>query len=484
MERRFWKRLLFVGIVLHIVAAAMMPLGLDAHVHATYVTDEMNDGEGDLEWGELRQESDEGSVPKEASSDDRWFAWHSIIELWFTIFAPSILVLHILALIGGLGCLAAIYLLSKDIFDSEQALKLTALASIYPPLVRATGRFYQEGVILMLVALATFSLIKAIRSENKLNIWWAIPLLSIGIILSFKGMPLWYIFPAALSLFIATKIHMGQIQIVIFAVLVELIVLHRNGISLTNPDIIPALLSAFIGCFIFIYCGMLMFANKEGESNEISTIVQRGSLMVMACLIGWIAALWVTEASVLQSSFFEIILSFRHNPRYLSLLFIPLWYSHLLKSNSNGLSFEKKRVVLVIAISGMLLINILVLSVTFGERGTQIIGTHLNKEIGDDDDILFISDSQLPMHRMYSIHLTLDPESDGDNIAFWRASDSNWIGELSDCNEFVDINWIIIDPPGGIEVPIGWAAVDFDGSDVINKDYRLYTWSGENERCA
>jgi hypothetical protein len=484
MERRFWKGLLFAGIVLHIIAATMMPIGLDAHVHATFVTDEMNDGEGDLEWGELRQESNEGSVPKEASSDDRWFAWHSIIELWFTIFTPSIFVLHILALVGGLGCLAAIYLLSKDLFDSEQALKLTALASIYPPLVRATGRFYQEGAILMIVALATFSLIKAIRSENKLNMWWVIPLLCMGIILSFKGMPLWYVPPAVLALFIGTKIRMGQIHIVIFAVLVELIVLYRNGISLTNPDIIPALLSAFIGCFIFIYCGMLMFANKEGESNEISTIVQRGSLMAMACLTGWIAALWVTEASVLQSSFFEIIYSFRNNPRYLSLLFIPLWYSHLLKSNSNGLSFEKKRAALVIAISAMLLINILVLSVTFGERGTQIIGTHLNKEIEDDDDILFISDSQLPMHRMYSIHLTLDPESDGNNIAFWRASDSNWIGELSDCNEFADINWIIIDPPGNIEVPNGWAAVDFDGSDVINKDYRLYTWSGENERCA
>jgi hypothetical protein len=484
MERRFWKRLLFVGIILHIVAAVMMPLGLDAHVHATYVTDEMNDGEGDLEWGELRQESDEGSVPNEDSSEDRWFAWHSIIELWFTIFTPSILVLHILALIGGLGCLATIYLLSKNLFDSEQALKLTAVASIYPPLVRATGRLYQESVILMLVALATFSLIKAIRSENKLNMWWAIPLLCIGIILSFKGMPLWYVFPAVLALFIATKIQMGQIQIVIFAVLVELIVLYRNGISLTNPDIIPALLSAFIGCFIFIYCGMLMFANKEGEPNEISTKLQRGSLMAMACLTGWIAALWVTEASVYQSSFFEIIISFRHNTRYLSLVFIPLWYSHLLKSNSNGLSFEKMRGVLVIVISGILLINIFALPVAFGERGTEKIGSHLNKEIEDEDDILFISDSQLPMHRMYSMHLTLDPESDGLNIAYWRTSGSNWTAELSDCNEFIDVNWIVFDPPGKIEVPNGWERVSFEESNVVNREYRLYTWGGENERCA
>ena len=227
-----------------------------------------------------------------------------------------------------------------------------------------------------------------------------------------------------------------------------------------------------------------MFANKEGEPNEISTKLQRGSLMAMACLTGWIAALWVTEASVYQSSFFEIIISFRHNTRYLSLVFIPLWYSHLLKSNSNGLSFEKMRGVLVIVISGILLINIFALPVAFGERGTEKIGSHLNKEIEDEDDILFISDSQLPMHRMYSMHLTLDPESDGLNIAYWRTSGSNWTAELSDCNEFIDVNWIVFDPPGKIEVPNGWERVSFEESNVVNREYRLYTWGGENERCA
>ena len=350
--------------------------------------------------------------------------------------------------------------------------------------VRATGRFYQESVILMLVALASFCLIKAMRSENKLNFWWLIPLFCMGVILSFKGKPIWYVLPAATALLISSKIRMGQIQIVFFALLVQLFVLNRNGVPLSNPDIIPALLSAFVGCFIFVYIGMLMFGNKQGEANEISTIFQRGSLMVMACLTGWIAALWVTEATVLQSSFFEVIISFRHNTRYLSMLFIPLWYSHLLKTKSKALSFEKSRGALVIVISGILLINIYALPIAFGERGTEKIGSHLNKEIEDDEDILFISDSQLPMHRMYTMHLTLDPESDGLSIAYWRTSDSNWVEELSDCSEFKDINWIVFDPPGKIDVPEGWVRVHFEDSDVVNREYRLYNWGGENERCA
>ena len=37
MEKKFWRALLLIGIVMHILAAFLMPLGLDAHVHASYV---------------------------------------------------------------------------------------------------------------------------------------------------------------------------------------------------------------------------------------------------------------------------------------------------------------------------------------------------------------------------------------------------------------------------------------------------------------
>ena len=135
MERRHWKAVLFLGITFHALAAFMMPLGLDAHVHATYVTDEMNDGEGHLEWGKLRQDSNQGSIPEETSSNDRWFAWHLLIQLWFAVFGASIGVLHVLSFIIGIGCLSTIYLATKYLFEEERALHITALASIYPPLI-------------------------------------------------------------------------------------------------------------------------------------------------------------------------------------------------------------------------------------------------------------------------------------------------------------------------------------------------------------
>ena len=48
MEKKFWRALLLIGIAMHLLAALIMPLGLDAHVHASYVSDGMDDGEAHL----------------------------------------------------------------------------------------------------------------------------------------------------------------------------------------------------------------------------------------------------------------------------------------------------------------------------------------------------------------------------------------------------------------------------------------------------
>ena len=65
--------------------------------------DNDDDGEAHLEWGGLRADSQEGSTPNEVPADGKWFAWHLILELWFTVFSISATTLHILGLVGGLG---------------------------------------------------------------------------------------------------------------------------------------------------------------------------------------------------------------------------------------------------------------------------------------------------------------------------------------------------------------------------------------------
>ena len=482
MEKKHWKILLLVGITFHFIAAYMMPIGLDAHVHATYVTDQMDDGEGHLEWGELRQDSSDGSVPEEVSSENRWFAWHLIIQIWFSVFGASLLILHLLSLVIGLGCLSTIYLITKHLFDEDQALEITALASIYPPLIRATGRFYQEAAILMIVTFATYCVIKAIQNKDEYK-WWIFPVITVFVIASFKGMPIWMAILAIIAIYFSQKIDLNYIAYAALALAVELFVVYRNGVDLLTLDIAIALLASIFGAIIFLFFAVLLAKKTPEIQNKDALILQKGTYLALASLVGWVAGLWVSEAHIADSSMFETLYTLRNNPRYLTLLFIPLLYIRLLNDDSYNLISEENKTVAYAFISIMIVINIAVLSYTVGERGTQIIGEQLNQEIEEGQDILFLSDSDLAMHRMYTMHLTLDPLSDKTNLAIWRTTDSGWEAELSECEELENVYWIVVDYTGLEGVPEGWNSIEIKTDLTINLGYQLLEWGGENERC-
>lgn len=489
MEKRYWKILLVIGILFHILAALIMPIGLDAHVHSTYVTDQMDDGEGHLEWGELRQDSPTGSTPKESSSDDRWFAWHLIMQVWFTLFGTSIFALHLFGLLIGLACLGTIFFICRNLINEDSALQITALISIYPPIVRSTGRFYQESAVLMLVTISLFFIIKALRSTDvNTSKYWIFPIISVFIIASMKGMPMWMGIGAVIGLYLANKIQMNMMLISIIAFFVELVVVFRNSISLMNPDIIPALLASFIAAYLFVYCAMLLGKNLPQPNKYETKILYNSTLFVMACLIGWVAGLWVTEAHHSNSNILEIIYSLSNNPRYLSLLFTSLLITGFLESESFELVDDTNKRLGLTFVSVLILINIALLSGPVEMAGgsplvMEEIGSQLNDEISEGEDILFITDSKLAMHRMYSMKLTLDPESDKDNIAIWRTTGSGWESELAECDILSDVEWIIVGYSGIPNIPDNWIEVEINTDLVDNTEYSLLKWGEDFARC-
>ena len=80
-------------------------------------------------------------------------------------------------------------------------------------------------------------------------------------------MPLWYILPAIAVLLVSNRLEMNQIHIAFIALFVQLVILYRNEVSISHPDIVPALLSSFIGYFLFVICGMLIISKDESPSN-------------------------------------------------------------------------------------------------------------------------------------------------------------------------------------------------------------------------
>ena len=77
----------------------------------------------------------------------------------------------------------------------------------------------------------------------------------------------------------------------------------------------------------------------------------------------------------------------------------------------------------------------------------------------------------------------MDPNSDGDNLGFWRTTDSDWDNELSQCENLGDVEWIVVYPYIDPIIPEGWIEIEFDGSDLVSDAYHLYTWGEEIERC-
>ena len=167
-DKRIWLGILFVRDFFPCSICSGYAAWIDAHIHLNYVTDDLADGEASLDWGEVRTEGSDYSTPEEVKADDRWQVWHAIIGLWIAIFGSTLASLHILSLAISFGCLATVYWCTSKISSQENAIALTAICSIYSPLIRASGRLYQENIVLLLATLAVFGLLQIFRKSVRL----------------------------------------------------------------------------------------------------------------------------------------------------------------------------------------------------------------------------------------------------------------------------------------------------------------------------
>ena len=441
-DKRIWLGILFVGILFHIASAAVMPLGLDAHIHLNYVTDDLADGDASLDWGEVRTEGNDYSSPEEVKADDRWQVWHAIIGLWIAIFGSTLASLHLLSLAISIGCLATVYWCTSKISSQENAIALTAICSIYSPLVRASGRLYQENIVLLLATLAVFGLLQIYRKVRP-TLWAAITFFSVMAILSIKGLnPAYAIVIFSPAAYIAIKqIEMKPLTLPIVFIsctILAFLATVLRGEEVSLDTVYFMIRTLFVGGFIYVFVATLFFSSQSDNHSEESNLLLLLTQVGFVGLVAYIVMLLEVEKSSLEISASLTADQFSYIFRYMTVLIVPLWWSFLTRSQSEKITFAENpsRNAMIFAIILILFLNSTMLNTT---KGMEYIGEEISDEVEVGDNILYVSEPYHAMHRLYTLQITVDPEHDRDITGYWADYQYNWSHLLDDS----EIDWVI-----------------------------------------
>ncbi len=149
--------------------------------------------------------------------------------------------------------------------------------------------------------------------------------------------------------------------------------------------------------------------------------------------------LFLVEMETLEASREVVQNRFRYIYRYVTVLAVPLWWAQMAKQKEPAIELKnnKNRSVMSLAIALMIIINGYIL--TF-DRGIEQLGEELYDEIEDGENILYIADPPLAMHRLYTLQITTDPGHDRNITAYWADESINWTSILEESQ----ISWVIM----------------------------------------
>ena len=147
---QYWIGLLLLGIFLNVLVVFTSNLGLDTHVHMARGVEEEITGEARLPWGHTRPIDSMASDPSYAPIAE---------EGWFEIIPSSEIATHALGLGLMLVLCATTYLVFWKLFGHLSAISTTALISIHPTFIFATGRVFPEVAMAILGLMMVLSIL-------------------------------------------------------------------------------------------------------------------------------------------------------------------------------------------------------------------------------------------------------------------------------------------------------------------------------------
>ena len=535
---RFWKTLLVLGIMLHVVTSFTSNLGLDTHVLLAAETVEEGTGEAVLDWGHTR--------PKDPLSSDPAYArpigTEGIVELVDYGGVAGLRFFSLLLTFAGAGLIVLGARSIKDGMLNGDEWRYSALFLLYPAFIFATGRVNGEahlafGFALMLYLwvyieqtlrdasdgeiafeekytsitrwlLHTFSALfvglavvgvataKGMVDESYVLLypWLIAPLL--GLWMEFTHHPRY-----AESLFCHPRraLLLGLGVSVLAALYLGFTM--DAGKTLAVMREAPAqflsavLISVFDLLLVYGLFGMILWPFAK-DAWETLGEVRDWMASVFAAIIGagfgfltlYVAALWTHEALLWEAPWPWVTWTMGNNGRYISLLMIPLFWllmrlRHLSESDLPTIAAPGPRAhALFIGI--MLILPISLLTGIHGQTmWTDEAAEVLSENMDDGQDFLFVSEATQGMHWLYTFHYEVDPYGDREIIGHWRADITDWEDELlngtshANRGDLSNVHWVVLSPDVPWSPPVGWRPVAVDAAPLMNGGCDWIIWS-------
>lgn len=450
----FWKSVLFLGIILNLLALIVSDNGLDYHVKSAYV--EVEEGYS-LDWGDVRLDNPNASDPNDA-----------------TIYSVKPITSSGKVMAGFcIAILAAMTLLIDKRF--------AGLILLNPAMIFSVGKGYDEPAIAVLMGMVAIML----HLSHKMKENWLVK--------SFAGLPLVVILlmknpspsdslliPTILliillgcsciipvrflrpRLMLGIGFSLGAGLILLLGILgmgTHSIILEETGRFLSALPF--AFLDTVIiyGIFAMILWPFVkstwqkMRTSEDRLVGELSFLIGGFSGVIMM----YVAVLWTYESILWGSSWPWHMVTMGNNGRYITLLLIPAYM--LFKQVNGEIDWQSKKVFF-----GILLI--LPFSLLAGLHGQTMWTDDAaeSMDIQKNQDFLFVSESTLAMHWLYTFHGPLDAEK--NNITgYWRSDTSSWDNDLT--GNLSHIDWLVLAPE--IEDnPSGWELYESGEVDFLN----------------
>jgi len=178
--------IILVALVLRLIAISARPLWYDEAFSVLFASQ----GPAAMVQGTI------GGANDQAAEEHPLF-YYTVLWGWMSVFGDSPLAVRSLSVVSGLGCLALVYLLGKDIFDQRFGLIVATVVALAPFQIHYAQEVRMYALMTFLLMGATYALWKGMQDRRWG--WWLLFMVCSALAQYSHNLAVFYLIPLALT---------------------------------------------------------------------------------------------------------------------------------------------------------------------------------------------------------------------------------------------------------------------------------------------